>query len=199
MKTRIRSSLALAAVAASIAGFTPRAIAADSTATPHIKGEKVGEKITVSATVEAVDLDKRIVTLKDEDGKITDLKVGKEVRNLAQVKPGDIVTATYREAIAYEVYKPGQATPEGGEAMVTGRAKKGEKPAAGVAEAVSVTATVEAIDKANSKVTLKGPEGHEVTVKVKDPTKLEGVAVGDSVQLTYTQALAISVHPAPKH
>jgi Cu/Ag efflux protein CusF len=199
MRTTVRISLALTAVAVSIAAFTPRAIAADSTATPHVKGEKVGEKITVSATVEAIDLDKRIVTLKDEDGKITDLKVGKEVRNLPQVKVGDVVTATYREAIAYEVYKPGQAQPGGAEAVVAGRAKAGEKPAAGVAEVMTVTATIEAIDKAASKVTLKGPEGHEVTVKVKDPTKLEGVNVGDEVQLTYTQALAISVHPAPKH
>jgi Cu/Ag efflux protein CusF len=199
MKATIRSSLALTAVAASIAGFAPKAIAADATKpTPHVVGEVIGEKVTVSATVEDVDVAKRMVTLKDENGKITDLKVGKEVRNLAQVKKGDVVTATYREAVAYEVYKPGQAQPGGAEAVVAGRAKLGEKPAGGVAEVSTVTATIEAIDKAASKVTLKGPEGHEVTVKVKDPTKLDGVKVGDEVQLTFTQALAISVHPAPK-
>lgn len=198
MKTTILKRLALTAVAASIAGFAPKTIAADTKATPHVTGETVAENVSVSATVEAVDVAKRIVTLRDENGKITDLKVGKEVRNLAQVKKGDIVTATYREAVAYEVYKPGQAKPGGAEAVVAGRAKAGEKPAGGVAEVKTVTATIEAIDKAASKVTLKGPEGHEVTVKVKDPTKLEGVNVGDEVQLTYTQALAISVHEA-KH
>ena len=63
-------------------------------------------------------------------------------------------------------------------------------------DAIDVGVTITAIDKAHSKVTLKGPEGHSVTVKVKDPKKLEGVAVGDLVQLTYTQALAIAVKPA---
>ena len=63
-----------------------------------------------------------------------------------------------------------------------------------------MTATITAIEEA-SKVTLKGPEGHEVTVKVKDPKKVDkvdGVSVGDLVQLTYTRAFAIPVEPAPK-
>ena len=194
MRTKIGKGLTLAAIAASIAGFSPQAIADEGTS--HVKGETIADSVTVTATVEAIDLDKRIVTLKGEDGVVSDLKVGKEVRNLAQVKKGDQVVATYHEAIAYEVFKPGTAMPGANEAMVAERAKHGEKPAAGVAQVDSVTATITAIDKEHSKVTLKGPEGHSVTVKVKDPKKLEGVAVGDLVQLTYTQALAIAVKPA---
>jgi hypothetical protein len=194
MRTKIGKSLALAAIAASIAGFVPGAIAGDETS--RVKGETVADSVTVKATVEAVDVDKRIVTLKGEDGVVSDLKVGKEVKNLAQVKKGDQVVATYHEAIAYEVFKPGTAMPGANEAMVAERAKHGEKPAAGVAQVDTVTATITAIDKEHSKVTLKGPEGHSVTVKVKDPKKLEGVAVGDLVQLTYTQALAIAVKAA---
>jgi Cu/Ag efflux protein CusF len=75
------------------------------------------------------------------------------------------------------------------------RAKKGEKPGAGVAEATTFTATIEGIDKANSKVTLKGPEGNTETFKVRDPKKLDVVSVGDQVQITFTRALAISVKP----
>jgi hypothetical protein len=198
MKTTILKGLALTAVAASIAGFAPNTIAADAPSSPRIVGETVAENVTVTATVENVDVAKRIVTLKDENGKVSDLKVGKEVRNLPQVKKGDVVVATYREAIGYEVFKAGQAQPGGQDAMVAGRAKPGQKPAGGVAQVETVTATIEAIDKTASRVTLKGPEGNEVTVKVKDPKKLEGVNVGDLVQLTYTRALAISVHPAPK-
>ena len=194
MQTKIGRGLALAAMAASIAGFVPSAIADEGTS--RVKGETIADSVSVSATVEAIDLEKRIVTLKDENGAVSDIKVPKEVRNLDQVKKGDHVVATYHEAIAYEVFKPGTAMPGANEAMVTERAKHGEKPAAGVAQVDSVTATITKIDKADSKVTLKGPEGHSVTVKVKDPKKLEGVAVGDLVQLTYTQALAIAVKPA---
>jgi Cu/Ag efflux protein CusF len=194
MQTKIVRGLALAAIAVSIAGLAPRAVADEGTS--HVKGETIADSISVSATVEAIDLDKRIVTLRDENGAVSDIKVGKEVRNLDQVKTGDHVVATYHEAIAYEVFKPGTAMPGANEAMVAERAKHGEKPAAGVAQIDSVTATITKIDKADSKVTLKGPEGHSVTVKVKDPKKLEGVNVGDLVQLTYTQALAIAVKPA---
>jgi hypothetical protein len=63
--------------------------------------------------------------------------------------------------------------------------------------ATTFTATIEAIDKPASKVTLKGPEGNKVTFKVRDPKKLDVVNVGDQVQITYTRALAIAVEPAP--
>jgi Cu/Ag efflux protein CusF len=196
MEIKIGRDLALAAIAASIAVYTPQVIAADDSTPSRISGGTVAESVSATATVEDIDLAKRMVTLKDEKGEVTELKVPEEVRNLAQVKKGDVVVATYQEAVGYEVFKAGTAVPEMKDAAVAERAKLGEKPAAGVADVESVTATIEAIDKAASKVTLKGPEGRKVTVKVKDPKKLEGVSVGDLVQLTYTRALAISVKPA---
>ena len=150
----------------------------------------------MTATVEAIDPDKRIVTLKDKNGVLTDVEVSKGVRNLAQVKKGDQVVAIYREALAYEVHKAGTAKPSADTEVVGERAKLGEKPAGDVTKVQSVTATITAIDKEASRVTLKGPEGHEVTVKVRDPKKLDTVSVGDLVQLTYTQAFAIAVKPA---
>ena len=63
---------------------------------------------------------------------------------------------------------------------------------------MTVTATVEALDKKNQTVTLKGPEGKSVTVKVKDPKNMENVNVGDEVVITYSEALAISVKPTKK-
>jgi len=203
MRTPIVRGLTLAAIAATLAGFAPRAIAdeeaAPAAAAPApITSGKVGGNVKVTATVEDVDVDKRIVKLKDEKGEVTELAVPKQVRNLAQVKKGDLVVATYYEAIAYDVFKPGTEMPAPATAMASERAKPGEKPGAGVAEATTLTATIEAIDKAGSKVTLKGPEGNKVTFKVKDPKKLDVVNVGDQVQITYTRALAIAVEEAPK-
>ena len=43
----------------------------------------------MTATVVAIDLQKRIVTLKGEDGEVRDIKVGEEAVNLPQVKVGD--------------------------------------------------------------------------------------------------------------
>ena len=58
------------------------------------------------------------------------------VKNLAQVEKGDVVTATYTEALAYEVKKGGAAgvvAAAGG-----GTAKPGAKPAAGLGRTITV-------------------------------------------------------------
>jgi hypothetical protein len=78
------------------------------------------------------------------------------------------------------------------------RAKPGEKPAGMVANAVTVVANIETIDPKKTFVTLKGPEGKIVHVKVRDPKKLENVKVGDKVRITYTQSLAVEVKKVEK-
>jgi hypothetical protein len=54
-------------------------------------------------------------------------------------------------------------------------------------------ATIEAIDKENKTVTLKGPRGRLVTLPVDNPKNLEAVAVGDLVLVKYYEAVAIEV------
>jgi len=64
---------------------------------------------------------------------------------------------------------------------------------------VTVTATVEDISPKTTFVTLKGPDGKTVDVKVMDPKNLEKVKVGDQIEITYTQAFAIALDkPKPK-
>jgi hypothetical protein len=154
---------------------------------------------TLTATVIAVDQEKRTVTLKGADGEARTFQVGPNVRNLPQVKVGDEVLTQYKEALAVYVNKaePGMPLPSPATAEHTTRAKEGDKPAGSVARATTITTTVTAIDKAHQTVTLKGPEGNSVTIKVKDPKNLEGVNIGDTVTAEYTEALAVAVQPAP--
>jgi plasmid maintenance system killer protein len=153
--------------------------------------------VTRTATVEAIDLKTRLVTLKDKNGNVMDLKVGEQVKNLAQVKVGDQVTAKYYESIAVELADPGtslqSSTSEG-----LAKAKLGERPAGLEANVVSVVVNIEAIDSKNNVATLKGPEGKIVTVKIRDPKKWESAKVGDKVRITYTEAMAIEVKEVPK-
>jgi hypothetical protein len=47
-------------------------------------------------------------------------------------------------------------------------------------------------------VTLKGPEGNERVIAVKDPArqaKLSRLKVGDLVRITYVEAIALQVTP----
>ena len=161
---------------------------------PSVYKEKV---VTGTATVEAIDLEKRLVTLRRADGSVFDLAVGKEARNLPQVKVGDEVVVKYHQSIAVQVTKPGAA--EGSQVKETvARAKPGEKPAGAVTKQTTVTTTVEKIDKKKMIATLRGPEGKVVDVKVRNPKNLENVNVGDQVVITYTEAVAVSVEKPKK-
>lgn len=168
--------------------------AASTAKKPSVYKEKV---VTGTATVEAVDLEKRIVTLRRADGSVFDLDVGEEVKNLPQVKVGDEVVVKYYQSIAIQVTKPGAA--EGSTVKETvATAKPGQKPAGMTAKQVTVTATIEKIDKKKMMATLRGPEGKVVDVKVRDPKNLENVKVGDQVVITYTEAVAVSVEKPKK-
>jgi len=59
-----------------------------------------------------------------------------------------------------------------------------------------MTATVKAIDAATPSVTVTTSDGRAVTRKVEDKKNLEGVAVGDQIDITYTRALLTSVERA---
>ncbi len=167
-------------------------------AAPAAQPRVVKERVAVmTATVQAIDLNTRIVTLKGPKGEVRDIKVGEEAVNLPQVKVGDLVTVKYYESLAIEVMKPGTVSGAGEQSAIV-RAKPGEMPGGMAARQSTVTATVTAIDKKKGTISLKGPEGKTVVAKAEDPKNLDKVKVGDELMITYTEALAISVEKAKK-
>ncbi len=70
----------------------------------------------------------------------------------------------------------------------------GEKPGGVGARTVQVTATVTKVDQAAREVALRGAKGKTVTLEVEDPDiDLAKVKKGDLVEVTYTEAMGISV------
>ena len=156
------------------------------------RGEIAMEAVEVTATVTKIDVKTRELTLRGEGGREITFVADESVKNLPQVKVGDVVHALYTEALAYEVKKGGK--PLGVEETVAGgTAEPGKKPAVAVGRQVTVTVTIVAIDPKFPSVTFKGPAGNTRTVKVRYPEKLQGVQVGDAVDITYTEALAVKV------
>ena len=151
-----------------------------------------------TATVQAVDQSTRMVTLKGPKGKLTTFKAGDEVRNLAQVKVGDVVTFTYFQSVAVRVLKEGESFPKASESKSTSRAKKGEKPGGEVGKEKSQNFTINAIDKAEKNVTLIDKNGKLLTVAPLRPEKLDEVKLGDRLVVTYTESYAVKVEPAAK-
>jgi hypothetical protein len=161
------------------------------------KGKSVQMKAT--ATVTALDQKTRMITLKTADGKELTTEVSPEVKNLKQVKVGDVLNITYTAAIAFRI-NPKEAAVTGAATAIT-TAKPGEKPAATAGNQVTVSATVQAIDLKANTVTFKGPKGNVRTLAVEDPDnqqRLKTLKVGDIVEFTYTEALTVKVEEAPK-
>jgi Cu/Ag efflux protein CusF len=153
---------------------------------------------TVTATVKDIDQQSRVVTLLTASGEDVVFRAGPEVRNLAQVKRGDQVQATYYESLVIQVLKPGTAQP--GITTVTGadRAEVGEQPGAAAAQSTTAVVTVVKVDKKNATVTLKGPRGNVKTLPVRNPIHLDAMKAGDLIQVSYTEALGVAVTPVAK-
>jgi hypothetical protein len=156
------------------------------------------QTVKMTATVVSIDMGSRDVVLIDSKGKMHRINVSDQARNLDQVKIGDKVIAEYTEAISLQLMKRGAgsgAPASSQEAMI--RSPKGMKPGGAVGRKVTALAAVVAVDARNQFVTLRGPLGNEYDVQVLDPAQLKAVTTGDQVEVVYTEALAISVQPAP--
>ena len=127
-----------------------------------------------------------------------------EVRNFERIKVGDQVVATYYEGLAAEFKKPGEGTQKGAVDATTGTARMPEgssTPGAAVANQITATVVIESVDQPSNSVTFTGPTGMTRTVDVKDPKAQKFISTlkkGDEVQLTYVEALAVTLEPQKK-
>ena len=136
------------------------------------------------------------MTLKGPKGNIADLRVDERARNLEQVKPGDRVRLTYRVGVALALLKGGDGIREKVESESTARTAAGDKPGGAAMKTTTVVANVEEVNLQRQIVTLKGPEGKVVDVKVRDPKVLKEVKVGDQVAASVTESVVLRVRPA---
>ena len=196
----MRKSLLSVAVAASVLALPVLAQQAPTAAvvTSNQPGKvAVAETVKASAAVIAIDKATRKVTLKTAAGKTFEVTAGPDVKNFDQVKVGDELVVEFIQALSLEV-KPGGGLRGSTVQSQTAQAKPGERPGAAGAREVTVTADVMAVDPKAMTITVRGPNGHLVDLKVKNPEHFKAVKVGDQIQAVYVEAMAIAVTPAPK-
>jgi hypothetical protein len=194
----MRTHILVAAIASTVALVHP-AIAQTSNAAMTSSPGKVGvaQTVEVSAKITAIDKATRTISLKGPSGDEVKMVAGPEVKNFAQLKVGDTVTAKYLESLVLELKKGGGLKVEKTETAGVAGAKPGEKPAGIGGRQVTVVGDVTKIDAATQTLTVKGPQ-RTVELKVRDPEQFKLVAVGDQIQATYTEALAVAVTPEAK-
>jgi Cu/Ag efflux protein CusF len=172
-------------------------LAASSAQTPQDPAQKAQEAAkaaaptSMTATIEAIDVANRLVTLKGPDGNLAEVYVDESHKRFNDLKVGDQVKASYYESLAVNVRKPGDPAPTSGiKEAITPRVGG---PGGTISQQATITVTIMALDPAVPSVTVKGPKGNVMSMRIKDPKRLEGIKVGDTVDVTYTRALLISV------
>ncbi|MGH8680347.1 MAG: hypothetical protein ACREVS_17120 [Burkholderiales bacterium] len=199
----MRKSLLLAsAVAFATLGFPALAQQPGATGGAVVASEPgraaMAREAKISARVVSIDKATRTVTLKGPKGNVVDLVAGDEVKNFDQIKLGDLVVARYVQALTLELKKTKGGVREATEREAAVRSQPGERPAGAVGRQVTAIADVIDVNPKNKTITLKGPKGNVVTLDVHNPDQFKVVKKGDQVEVVYTEALALSVEPAPK-
>ena len=158
-------------------------------------GVTFSQTADVTATIQDIDYKNRIVTLKDPQGNVAQVEVGEDAPNFNQLKKGDRVRARYYQSTALALRKPGEVPTSREESqvrVVPGQGQTG--PSRTMVHTRQITGTVQDIDRKNRTVTLKGPEGNTVQLKVDESLKgFDKLKLGDQIVATFTDALALSV------
>lgn len=160
---------------------------------------EVSKTVTEKASVVSVDKANRLVTLKDKDGQTMTVQCGPEVRNFDQIEVGNSVVVRYLVSLAVALVKPGE-TPPAAATLAAGTAEKGAKPGAAIVGQITATVKIESVDLKKNLVVFTAPNGGLRAVNVEKPEGvkfIQGIKPGDLVQITYTEALAVSVEKEP--
>jgi len=148
--------------------------------------------VRTQATVLAIDATQRTVRLKPKHADERTIKVHEGAINFENVRVGDEVHLVLIEETAISLVRGGAPASIGAKAAVK-LAPAGGKPGVILADAIEATATVVAIDGHDHSVTLEFLDGQVREIDVSRDRDLTQVALGDSVRVQLTNAIAISV------
>ena len=189
---RVQRALGLAAAIGLAAGV---AVAGAESAPSQVTQAHL---VTVTGEVVALDLATRQITISGPlGGESTDI-VAPEVKNLEQVKVGDLVEISHYQSVAISAHKSGESNPlfEGGDSST---AAPGERPALATSKQDHVTVTVVAVDPETKTLVIEGPTGKVSTTVVERPefaAKLKTLRAGDKLDIVTTRGYTVSVTPA---
>ena len=155
------------------------------------------QSMTVSAVVEAIDHETRVVTVRKPDGEAITFTASEEARNLGQVEVGDVLIAEYVETVSIRVMANEGMEADAAEVSAMARTDEGEMPGFAAMDARVTTATVEEINLETNTFKLKGPEGRVKEYVARNPENLKRAMVGDLVVITVSEAIAITVEEQP--
>jgi hypothetical protein len=150
-----------------------------------------GESEAVTVTVVALEQSSRTMTFRDDKGIYEILEAPPVMKAFDSLKVGDTITVRYYQNVVIRLKKPGEPAVDVDSAALTRGA--GERPAGTAARQRTITATVTAMDPKTQAVTVSGPNGYVYSRQVADKKAFAQLKVGDRLDMTWTDALLISV------
>ncbi|SIQ84224.1 hypothetical protein [Aeromonas hydrophila] len=155
------------------------------------------EAVSAQATVTAIDMASRKVSLKNATGESFDIVAGEQVTNLANLKVGDVVALRYLQMLDLELLKGTAGVRKRIVEVAADKAEASEKPGAGIGKKVTLYGDVIAVDKGQQTITVKGVD-HTLVLKVHNPAQFALIAKGDQIKAVQTQAVGIGILPEKK-
>lgn len=164
-------------------------------------GAAVAEAITATATVQQVNVSKRQLLLKDQQGHEFTVTVPERVTRFENIQPGDRVSVDYYEAVALSLKTGKPQNAPGAKETTTVERAPGTLPSGTAMHTITASVQIVSIDRNDNTVTVERPDGTIDTVKVTRPAaqaELAKLRPGERIQATYTEAIAIHVTPRAK-
>lgn len=166
-------------------------VAQQAVSTPNTAG--VGVNVEIQGRITVLDPQQQRAVITGPKGNAIEVFWGDNVRNAAQMAVGDTVSLRYQQALLLSLNKVDGQGPATREVLEqSARSQAGDKPGAVKVRTVRLRANIVAMDAARGTLVLQGVE-NTIELGVERPELLAKVKVGDRVEATYRDALAVEV------
>ena len=153
------------------------------------------EITVIEAIVLEIDYETREASLELPFGFVVTLTAGPEVKRLEEIKVGDRILATYLASLAGELREPTEEEKKNPWVVMAGEITADGDAMPGRAGAVSIRAvcTIEGMNRVTGQAMIRDSRGRYHIIEDVPVERFEGLTLGTTVIMTYTQAVAISL------
>lgn len=175
-----------------IAASLAMPVLADNHATqPGVRAEAA----VIEARVLAINYETREASLELPYGHVVSLIADPSIENLSEIKVGDLIIATYFSSLAGEVREPTEEELAEPFLILADEMTGGADgmPGRGGAMLIRAVCTIEGMNRITGRAMIKDSRGQLHVIEDVPAERFEGVTLGQTVIMTYTQAVAVAL------
>ena len=155
--------------------------------------------VSLEAEVTAIDYKSREVSLRGPQGNIVTITAGDHIERLEDIGVGDSIVTTYIASLEGELRAPTEEELANPWIEVDAGAIAPEDAAPGAIAGRKIRAvcTIEGMNRLLGTVTVQDPRGKYHVIGDVEAEKMEGVVLGATLVLVYSEAMAITLEAKP--